>query len=83
MGRKLVFGKITIGAGDCLDVLVSGRRYVLKVTDITEYSQIVGETPGGDPVMVRASKIVALRKIPQEVFDAMKANTSGATNNAE
>ncbi len=72
MGRKLVFGKITIEVGDCIDVLVSGRKYVMKVTDITEYSQIVGETPNGDPVMIRASKIVALRKIPSDTFEAMK-----------
>ncbi len=83
MGRKLVFGKIAVAEGDYLDVLVSGRRYVIKVTDITEYNQIVGETPSGDPVMIRASKIVALRKIPQEVFDAMKGATGGATNNAK
>ncbi len=87
MGRKLTFGKIVIAEGDCLDVLVSGRRYVLKVTDITEYGQIVGETPGGEPVMVKVGKIVVLKKIPCEMFEAMKSTASesesGAVNNAK
>jgi hypothetical protein len=71
MSKKLSFGKMIIEPGDCLDVLVSGRRYLMKVVDITEYNQIVGETPTHDPVMVRSSKIVAVRKIPPEAFEAM------------
>jgi hypothetical protein len=73
MGKKLFFGKVSIGEGDYLDVLVSGRKYVIKVNEITEYNQIVGETPSGDPVMIRTGKIVALRKIPEETFEAMKS----------
>jgi hypothetical protein len=72
MGKKLIFGKIIVQEGDCLDVLVSGRKYVIKVIEVTDYNQIVGETPSGDPVMIRASKIVALRKISPEAFEAMK-----------
>jgi SepF-like predicted cell division protein (DUF552 family) len=72
MSKKLFFGKLVIEKDDYLDILVSGRKYVLHVTEITDYNQIVGETPDGDPVMIRVSKVTAIRKISSEIFQAMK-----------
>lgn len=75
MTKKLYFGKMVIGEGDFLDILVSGRRYIVHVTEVTDYNQIVGETPNGDPVMVRASKVTAIRKVSKSDFEQLKGET--------
>jgi len=58
--------------GDCVSVLISGRTYILKIEEITDYNQIVGEDILGSPVMIRVSKIMALKKISEEEFELRK-----------
>ena len=76
--RTIYFGSMAIKPGDFLHVLVSGRVYIVKVTEVTEYSQIVGEDPDGNPVMIKVSKITAIRKITEEEFRRRSKNVPTA-----
>ena len=78
MPKVLYFGKLRVEPGDYLSVLVSGRTYILKVEEVTEYNQIVGEDITGSPVMIRASKVMALKKISEEEFLIRKGERDGS-----
>ena len=73
MPKVLYFGKMQIKEGDCLSILVSGRTYVIKVTEITDYNQIIGEDIAGNPVMIRVGKIMALKKIPPDEYERRRS----------
>lgn len=72
MPKSIYFGKMELRPGDCVSVLISGRTYILKIEEITDYNQIVGEDILGSPVMIRVSKIMALKKISEEEFELRK-----------
>ena len=74
MGKTLKIGNIELKPGVCIDVLIQGRKYKVKIETIDEYNTIIGVDPSDNPVMVRLSKIVAIRVISEDEFYGEKRN---------
>ncbi len=66
--QKLVIGKITFSVGDFIEVLAQGRKYRMKILEIDDYNNIIGEDQNGNPIYVKISKISVIKTISEYEF---------------
>jgi len=66
--QKLVIGKITFSIGDFIEVLAQGRKYRMKILEIDDYNNIIGEDPNSNPIYVKISKISVIKAISEYEF---------------
>lgn len=66
--NRLVLGKISFSVGDTIEVLAQGRKYRLRITEIDDYNNILGEDQLGNPIYIKISKISVIHKISEKEF---------------
>ncbi|CAJ31624.1 hypothetical protein AFV7_gp05 [Betalipothrixvirus pezzuloense] len=66
--KQLVLGKISFSVGDIIEVLAQGRKYRLKIVEIDDYNNILGEDQQGNPIYIKISKISVIRRIDEKEF---------------
>jgi hypothetical protein len=66
--QKLIIGKITFSTGDFIEVLAQGRKYRMKILEIDDYNNIIGEDQNGNPIYVKISKISVIKTISEYEF---------------
>ncbi|ACB37245.1 hypothetical protein AFV9_gp11 [Betalipothrixvirus uzonense] len=65
---QLKLGKISFSVGDMVEVLAQGRKYRMKITEIDDYNNLIGEDSNGNPIYIKISKISVIRKISELEF---------------
>ena len=66
--REIHIGNLTLGPGKYIEALVQGRKYRVRIEEIDEYNTIIGRDNNGKDVMIRLSKIVAMRTMTEDEF---------------
>jgi hypothetical protein len=66
--RELKLGKISFSVGECIEVLAQGRKYRMRISEIDDYNNLLGEDPNGNPIYIKISKISVIRKISELEF---------------
>jgi hypothetical protein len=66
--RELKLGKIIFQVGDFIEVLAQGRKYRMRIQEIDDYNNLLGEDPNGNPIYIKISKISVIRKISELEF---------------
>jgi hypothetical protein len=66
--RELRLGKISFQVGDFIEVLAQGRKYRMRIQEIDDYNNLLGEDPNGNPIYIKISKISVIRKISELEF---------------
>jgi hypothetical protein len=66
--RELKLGKVSFQVGDCIEVLAQGRKYRMRIQEIDDYNNLLGEDPNGNPIYIKISKISVIRKISELEF---------------
>ncbi|CAJ31564.1 hypothetical protein AFV8_gp07 [Betalipothrixvirus puteoliense] len=72
--NKLIMGKISFSVGDIIEVLAQGRKYRLKIVEIDDYNNILGEDQQGNPIYIKISKISVIRRIDEKEFYSGEKN---------
>ncbi|CAJ31500.1 conserved hypothetical protein [Betalipothrixvirus acidiani] len=72
--KQLNLGKISFSVGDIVEVLAQGRKYRLKIIEIDDYNNILGEDQQQNPIYIKISKISVIRKIDEREFYSGEKN---------
>lgn len=66
--NRLIMGKISFAVGDIVEVLAQGRKYRLKIVEIDDYNNILGEDQQQNPIYIKISKISVIKRIDEKEF---------------
>lgn len=72
--NRLTMGKISFSVGDAIEVLAQGRKYRLRIVEIDDYNNILGEDEQQNPIYIKISKISVIRKIEENELNGGKKN---------